>query len=220
MSGSGCDCRPGQVDSVNPGINVGRGKGGRGSRGSLVRLSQRGQCGFAVVAGDRGRDPLDNPRPVGPQLLPIGQQEATTKIVFPALGVSAGNSVDVWTELRQQYRTRAYALLNGYWDRLTLYDSAGLAWSVAEVTPALSPVARLLARTVYNPQMMVRIAFSDARPYQFDELKNQLTDLANRDDDVLTQFIELDDLKALIRDAPSFKELLAELRRRRVVTER
>jgi hypothetical protein len=142
----------------------------------------------------------------------------TANIAFPALAVSPANSVYVWTELRKEYRTRAYALVNGYWDRLTVYDSAGLAWSVSEVTPPLSPLTKFLARTVYNPSMMVRITFQEPRPYQLHELKHQLTDLVNRDDDVLTQSIERDDLNALIRDASSFKHLLGELRKRRVVS--
>jgi hypothetical protein len=143
---------------------------------------------------------------------------STTNIAFPALAVSPGNSVYVCTELRQDYHTRAYALANGYWDRLTLYDSDGLAWSVFKVTPALSPLARFLARTVYNPRRIVHITFREPRQYLLDELKKHLTDLVNHDDDILTQFIEPDDLNALIRDAPSFKHLLAELRRHRVVS--
>ena len=143
---------------------------------------------------------------------------ATINVAFPALAVSPGNSVHVWTELRQDYHTRAYALVNGYWDRLTLYDSAGLAWSVSEVTPPISPLARFLARTVYNPRRMVRITFREPRPFQLDELKEQLTDLVNRDDDVLTQFIDPDDLNTLIRNSQSFKDLLAELRRHRVLS--
>jgi hypothetical protein len=143
---------------------------------------------------------------------------ATNKVAFPALGVSTANSVYEWTELRPEYGSSAYALARGYWDRLTLYDSAGLAWSVAAFTPVLSPLARLLARTVYNPKVKVRIRFHEPRPYHLDELKGQLTDLVSRDDDVLTQFIEHDHLNALIRDAASFNDLLGELRRRRVVS--
>jgi hypothetical protein len=134
--------------------------------------------------------------------------------------VSTAHSVHVWTELRPEYASGAYALARGYWDRLTLFDSDGFAWSVASVTPALSRLRRFLARTVYNPRLKVSIEFDEARPYQFDELRAKLTDLVSRDDDVLTQFIEQDELNALIRDAASFKELLAALRRRRVVSKR
>ena len=112
---------------------------------------------------------------------------ATTKIAFPALGVVRCQAPCTYgPSLGRSTDTRAYALANGYWGRLSLYDSAGQAWSVSQVTPALSALARLLARTVYNPEMMVRITFNEPRPYQLEELKDQLIDLVNRDDDVLT----------------------------------
>jgi hypothetical protein len=109
-------------------------------------------------------------------------------------------------------------LANGYYDGLEIWDAAGLVWSVG-ATPfhPLGSVARLLARTVYNPSTTVRLAFGEPRKFTLDELKAPLRDLIERDDDVLTQNVSRERLTKVIDRADTFDGLLGSLKKHRAV---
>jgi len=143
----------------------------------------------------------------------------TTNIRFPVLGLSKGDSLYLWDHFDEERSCTLLALVHGYFDRLTLYDSAGLSWPVAQATPTrpISKLARWLAPICYNPRITVRLSFKDPFSYDLDEVKAEICALVDKDDDCMTQNIEPGELKALISEAQSFGALVKKLKKYRVI---
>jgi len=134
-------------------------------------------------------------------------------IAFPALGIAQGNSMSLWQSLDKEQSCSLYAFVKGYWNRLSLFDSFGMKWEVAEAIPArqISVLARWLAPICYNPRIQVKLRFKNPKPYELGEVQRLVCQLIDQDDDIVTQFVEADVLKANVRAATSFTELVAVL---------
>jgi len=143
----------------------------------------------------------------------------TSHIKFPVLALSKGDSLYLWENFQEEQSCALLALVHGYFDGLTLYDSAGQSWPVAQAIPTrpISQWARWLAPICYNPRISVRLSFKDPVSYPLDEVKTEICALVDKDDDCLTQNIEPGELKALIRGAQSFDDLLKKLKKYRVI---
>jgi hypothetical protein len=91
------------------------------------------------------------------------------------------------------------------------FDSAGTVWSFCYERPpgGFSALARFLAHTFYNPVSRVSITWAMVRPYDFEELSQHYLAAIADDDDVLTQFVERDELCARVRACSTFAEMVA-----------
>jgi hypothetical protein len=105
-------------------------------------------------------------------------------------------------------RVSRVALVKGYDSHCTIYDSEGTAWGFHFVgrKEKYSLLDRLLAK-VYNPSREFPVSYSQLRHYQFAELQRAYLDAVAHDDDVLTQFVEADELTKRIKQCSDFKEL-------------
>lgn len=100
--------------------------------------------------------------------------------------------------------------IGGFFDKSTVYDSRGYKWQAKGIE---SPYRRnwwtvLLANTVYNPRTAVSVLWREPKPYAVDELKLAYAKAVDNDDDILTQFVEAQELKKRISAAQSFDELV------------
>ena len=86
-------------------------------------------------------------------------------------------------------------LVTEYDSHCTIYDSEGMAWGFHFVgrKEKFSMFDRLLAE-VYNPRREFPVSYSKRRSYQFDELQGAYLDGVAHDDDILTQFVDGDEL--------------------------
>ena len=132
-------------------------------------------------------------------------------IAFPALGIAKEDSMSLWQSLDNERTCSLYAFVKGYWNRLTLFDASGMRWEVAEAIPTrkISTLAKWLAPICYNPHIKVKLRFKDPRPYELGEVQKLICWLIDRDDDIMTQFVEADVLKTDVRTATSFTDLIA-----------
>jgi hypothetical protein len=101
--------------------------------------------------------------------------------------------------------------IRGFYDKSTVYDSQGHTWHAKGIE---SPYKRslwtiLLANTVYNPRMTVSVLWREPKPYGLEDLKLVYSKAIDKDDDILTQFVEADELNKRISDAKSFDDLVA-----------
>jgi hypothetical protein len=118
----------------------------------------------------------------------------------------------------REARCSRLALVNGYYERLAIWDSAGNSWPViATADPPIGAFARFLAWTVYNPVATVKVAFGEPRRFELEELKAELHELIGRDDDVLTQFVSHDRLRKLVDLAESPGRLIRVLAKHQVI---
>lgn len=98
----------------------------------------------------------------------------------------------------------------GFAEKRIVFDRDGRQWRAKSI---VSPVPKswwrvLLANTVYNPRITVTILWRQPTPFDVEELKQAYLKAVGKDDDILTQFVEADELKKRIKNAQSFDELV------------
>lgn len=100
--------------------------------------------------------------------------------------------------------------IGGSFVKSTVFDSAGQKWQPRGIQSRYkrSWWTVLLANTVYNPWTMVTVLWGEPKTYALEELKQAYLKAVDRDDDILTQFVEAAELKKRISDAQSFDQLV------------
>jgi hypothetical protein len=104
----------------------------------------------------------------------------------------------------------AYGLIKGANNVTQYFDKEGNVWR-SEIIPKnfrSTFLTRLLAKTFYNPKLDVDRIWTRTRDYNLKELKECICFCIDKDDDILTQFVEADTLKARLRGCNNFKEIV------------
>ena len=117
---------------------------------------------------------------------------------------------DTANDLLAERMTSAHGFHQPWWKGVKLYHRNGYRYEVEKATPeeALPPLSKVLAATLYNPTFKVQYEYLSTGFYQLDELKQALHDAVTKDDDVLTQFHDADELCAMIAKAAHFDDLV------------
>ena len=121
---------------------------------------------------------------------------------------------DGWTDtardLPEQRATSAHGFHKPWWKGVKLYHRNGYRFEVEKATPEgeLPPLSKLLAATIHNPTFNVQYEYTSTGFYQLDELKQALRAAVEKDDDVLTQFHEAEELVSRIDAAKNFDDVV------------
>jgi hypothetical protein len=91
-----------------------------------------------------------------------------------------------------------------------VFDSTGQKWQAKGIHSRYkrSWWTVLLANTVYNPWTTVTVLWEEPKTFALEELKQVYSKAVDRDDDILTQFVEAGELKKRISGAQSFEQLI------------
>ena len=91
----------------------------------------------------------------------------------------------------------------------TVYDANGFRWDLKHVKSAYQRRwwLVLLAITVFNPIIPVSLHWHEPTEYSLEELQRAFSNAVDKDDDILTQFAEPQEIKQRISAAQSFAEL-------------
>jgi hypothetical protein len=140
-------------------------------------------------------------------------------ILFPVFVICPRDSMHLWNTLDGELEGNLYAYTKGYWNNILLFDAAGNKWKVTRVTPnrKIYPIEKIMASICWNPKIKVRLEFDKPKPYPLEALKKEISALVDFDDDILTQFIEANDLKEVIKTADNFEGLVDILKRYNVI---
>jgi hypothetical protein len=95
------------------------------------------------------------------------------------------------------------------WDsQCIVYDSAGTAWGFRFQSQRTNYTMfdRLLAE-IYNPVREVPVIWSVHHEYSIPEIQEAYLDALAHDDDILTQFVEAEELERRIRRCQDFQDL-------------
>jgi hypothetical protein len=108
------------------------------------------------------------------------------------------------------WQTSLRGALGEFRERIVVFDAKGKKWSASEIRMSRKKNwwSVLLANTI-NPNVATTILWKDPTPYSIEELKQAFSHAVDQDDDILTQFVEADDLKKKISQAQSFEELVS-----------
>jgi hypothetical protein len=121
---------------------------------------------------------------------------------------------DGWTDmardLPEQRATSAHGFHKPWWKGVKLYHRNGYRYEVEKATPEeeLPALSKLMAATIHNPTFNVQYEYTSTGFYQLDELKQALRAAIEKDDDVLTQFHEAEELVARIDAGKNFDDLV------------
>ncbi len=93
------------------------------------------------------------------------------------------------------------------------YDTAGVKWSrvVTSLRVKENWVNRFLARTIYNPDVPVEVNWIPLGEYPIQELVDAIHDQVDKDDDMLTQFVEAEVIKTEVSTSKSVQEIVGVL---------
>ena len=136
--------------------------------------------------------------------------------VYPMLVVDPKG----WLGLKAGQRKDRFSLLGAlHSKRWTGYDSAGNQWRVAAASFPYRDTwwRRFLASTIYNPRFEAELSWEAAGSYSFRDLQALVCSLADKDDDLLTQWVERDDLKAAVSTCETFEELIRMLKSKKAI---
>jgi hypothetical protein len=138
---------------------------------------------------------------------------------YPLLLVDAKGWVG-WETGNRKSRFSLYGALNTR--RWVGFDAGGEKWLVSKDSFRYPDTwwMRLLANTIYNPLFEAELRWASAGQYTIDELREQVCSAVERDDDVLTQFTEAEEIKKAVHDCQSFEEVTARLRKMKVLRNR
>ncbi len=93
------------------------------------------------------------------------------------------------------------------------YDKNGFIWKISDVDSKyqVNGLTKILAYTFYNPQIEVAITWTKVNFYKLDELKISICQQVDRDDDILTQYVDKGTIKQQISNCKSFDEIISSL---------
>jgi hypothetical protein len=131
------------------------------------------------------------------------------------LVVADDGYVDLWVAAPDRLTVTAYALVQRGYLRWRIYGPDGQVRRIRTLVPErpLGPLGKVLAYTVYNPRLETAVVYAPSRAYALEELKDDLRRAVERDDDILTQFVEAEELHRHIGAARSRSDLLGVIRR-------
>ena len=124
--------------------------------------------------------------------------------ITPRLGVG------MFERVPERLRTLVHGVSSNGWAGTHYFAGDGFRHDIARVIPPepIGPVARLLAATIHNPPVVVRVEYEVPRPYALGELRDTLIEALNADNDILTQRREATELRRRFRSAATFADLV------------
>lgn len=133
------------------------------------------------------------------------------KPLFPLIGVYEKDYLIVISSESEFSKTSTRALINvDHYNDIFLYDREGNKWICRQEAESFKNtfLTRLLARTVYNPVWDATIIWNKIGCYELAELKKRISKCVDKDDDVLTQFVEGQVIKNAISQSADFDEII------------
>lgn len=100
-------------------------------------------------------------------------------------------------------------------EELIAYDDGMNKWSYEQTSDSVknSFFNRLLAKTIYNPTVPVKVSWTHLGEYRLEELKKDLSEAIDSDDDILTQYADGETIKKELNKSKSFDEIFGLLKK-------
>ncbi len=123
---------------------------------------------------------------------------------FPLISIY-NKALDIIPSENNLMSATVYGVLKGTLDSVA-FDKDGTKWKYGLIANKKidSLLTKILAYTIYNPIIQVTPNWTESGKYSLEELKSSICTCIDRDDDILTQFVEPERLKKIINDSDSF----------------
>lgn len=137
---------------------------------------------------------------------------------FPVFMIDRKGRVLGATDMAPLTRTSLNGICHASGAGVRYFDAAGSIWT-STIARAPYPVniwTRMLC-LVYNPLFAVELGWTRAGTFTLAELQDELCRCVEADDDILTQFMAPEKLKALIRETGDFTHLFKRMKKMNVI---
>lgn len=120
-----------------------------------------------------------------------------------------------WADVKEQLETSgrhtALGFHKAWWRGVRFFHRDGSVYEVESAIPErrLGLISKVLAYTVFNPRLSIRYQYRRGAPYELSALAGAVAEAIEKDDDILTQFAEREDVLAEVRAATSFDAVVA-----------
>ncbi|MBZ0245516.1 MAG: hypothetical protein K8H85_06200 [Cyclobacteriaceae bacterium] len=138
----------------------------------------------------------------------------TSGPVYPIILIdNSSGYLDIIYDGEDLTNSNVLGLVKGVHKNFIAYDKDGLLWIVDKVDShyKITGLTKILAHTVYNPQIKVTLNWTKRGEYTLKNLKKDINKQVDSDDDIITQFNEADFIKRKIEKCDSFSEIVEEL---------
>ncbi|MBJ2176516.1 hypothetical protein JBL43_19870 [Aureibaculum sp. A20] len=132
---------------------------------------------------------------------------------FPIISIY-NKGLDIIPSDTDLTKATVLAVLNGS-ANTHAFDGNGQKWTYEFTSDKVNDkfLTRFLANTFYNPIVDIKTNWTLMDKYTLEELKKEISECIDDDDDILTQFIESDDLKKEIFESKSFESIIQQLKK-------
>ena len=131
---------------------------------------------------------------------------------LPIISIYKNVGIEVINKETIKYfeRASAYGLIQDSNDA-KMYSSEMEIWNLEQKTNKFKNTKwnKFLAKTVYNPSFNVTLFWKKVGAYKLTELKAKIINCIEKDDDILTQFVEADFLMYKVEHSTGFAELVS-----------
>lgn len=130
---------------------------------------------------------------------------------FPAFEITKKGDLGFYRTPDSFKITTHLAVFLEFYKDLMFYDSERYRWSIESVETGAKAtfLNKLLAHTFYNPSVKFIPHWRKEGKYELDELKSLYIKAVQQDDDILTQYVDGDELIQRVSAAKSIKDLIA-----------
>lgn len=104
------------------------------------------------------------------------------------------------------------ALIAKTWLRCKAFDENSRFEPIPEKAPEFSGLQRFLAHTIYNPEEKIEIHWRRTGDCQLSEIRSEIQEGLQHDDDLIQQWLSADDIVALLDFATTFRRMIDVIR--------
>ena len=122
-----------------------------------------------------------------------------------------GGGVELLPSLEPLRRMNRRAIFNRTWESVTIYREDGRTLRIhpKESERPKKNLWSVLVAFFYDPPVKVHFLYEESGNYELDEIKTKILEYVSEDDDILTQFLNGDQIQALFAQSIAFSDLVA-----------
>jgi hypothetical protein len=128
---------------------------------------------------------------------------------LPLIAITA-NSLELVDKDYPLNQATALGLIKEAINSTKYFDKDGKIWNsqISSRNFKSTLLTRLLANTFYNPRVKVDRTWIQTGDYALERLKDHIRFCIDQDDDIITQFVEADNLKGKLDECGSFQDII------------
>ncbi len=137
--------------------------------------------------------------------------QITEKPQLPLISIYKNRGIEIINNETIKYfnKANAYNLIQNSSDT-EMYSSKMKIWNLEQKTTEFKNTKwnRFLAKTIYNPSFEVVLFWKQINTYELEELKAKIKNCIEKDDDMLTQFVDANFFTYKIEQASNFSQII------------